>query len=117
MYMTYEETTKILAILTAMYPKDFEHINETNQEVVTKIWLRQLSNRSYKEVSHAVEAYIATDVYGKAPTVGKIKQMLQTVAKANITPQEAWNILYHAICHGGYDMHREHEKLPYEIKI
>ena len=58
-----------------MYPKDFEHINETNQEVVTKIWLRQLSNRSYKEVSHAVEAYIATDVYGKAPTVGKIKQI------------------------------------------
>lgn len=117
MYMTYEETTKILAILTAMYPKDFEHINETNQDVVTKIWLRQLSNRSYKEVSHAVEAYIATDVYGKAPTVGKIKQMLQTVSKANITPQEAWNILYHAICHGGYDMHRVHEKLPYEIKI
>lgn len=86
------------------------------KKLLQKIWLRQLSNRSYKEVSHAVEAYIATDVYGKAPTVGKIKQMLQTVSKANITPQEAWNILYHAICHGGYDMHRVHEKLPYEIK-
>lgn len=121
--MTEKETLKILAVLAALYPADMAINGNTSEEIsskkrlITSTWMKQFENYSYEEVSGAIHAHIGNDIYGKAPTIGKIKSMIQKVTEPYITPIEAWNILYYAICHGGYDMRKVHEKLPYEIKI
>ena len=120
--MTRDETLKILSVLNALYPNDM-HIKastasdlENKKKLIIMTWMKQFENYSYEEVSNAIHVHIASDIYGKAPTIGKLKSLIQTVTETNITPVEAWNILYSAICHGGYDMHKVYKKLPYEIK-
>jgi len=120
--LTREETLKVLSVLNAYYPNDFINTSgntkeaDRNRNVITNIWMKQFENNTYQEVSNAIHAHIANDIYGKAPTVGKIKAYLQSTQNVYMTPIEAWNILSNAVCHSS-NMEDAYEKLPKEIKV
>lgn len=114
--MTEKEVTKILAVLMALYPNDFkiDKDDAMKKNLLQNVWFKQFKDYSYEQVSSAIHAYIANDIYNKCPTIGKLKQLIQETNAPSITPLEAWNMVYKALSSG--NVHENYKKLPKEIQ-
>ena len=98
--MTEKEITKILAVLNALYPDNFKDMNQMKKNLLQNVWFKQFEDYTYKQVSNAIHAYIANDIYNKCPSIGKLKQLIQEANAPSITPLEAWNMVYKALSSG-----------------
>ena len=108
--MIEKEVTKILAVLNALYPDNFKNMDQMKKNLLQNIWFKQFKDYSYEQVSSAIHAYIANDIYNKCPTIGKLKQLIQETNAPSITPLEAWNMVYKALSSG--NVHENYKKLP-----
>lgn len=111
------ETMKIMAVLQANYPDSFKNYDDEQLETLVKIWTSVLADATYKEVSNAVLAHIATDTGRFMPPVGIIRNMLVKLNEPQeITEMEAWNLVAKAVANSNYNSGTEFEKLPDDIK-
>ena len=112
--MNNQETAKILAIITEVYPT---FANGRNLENTIKIWAKFFEDEPYKAVEAAVMQYVATDVKGFPPSIGQLKAALHTVAGADgMSEVEAWGLVAKACGNSLYNSEEEFKKLPPVIR-
>lgn len=115
--MTLEETSKIIASIMAVYPQHFRTYTKQLNEAMKKTWHEIFEDKQYSLVSMALNSFIATDTKGFPPTPGNINQMIvemQETAHASdqINENDAWNMVYKAICNSTYHSQEEFKKFP-----
>lgn len=111
--MTREETQKILAVIAATYP----NFNPGNKTEAVNAWQFGLEEFEYKDVSLALKTFIVTSNSAFYPSVSQIIGIIHKMKeKSYAEEQEAWDIVYKAICRSGYNALEEFEKLPELIK-
>lgn len=111
--MTYDETLKIFAVLKANYSNFFKNMTRIDAEAQVGLWTEMFEDTPYELVGLAVKSFIATDVDGYPPNVGRIKQEIAKLTqKEQMTEQEAVSLIIKATRNGLYGAEKEYEKLP-----
>lgn len=111
--MTYDETLKIFAVLKANYANFFKNMSRVDAEAQVSLWAEMFADTPYELVGMAVKTYIATDVEGYPPNVGRIKrELMRLTEKEQMTEQEAVSLIMKATRNGLYGAKEEFEKLP-----
>ena len=111
--MTYDETLKIFAVLKANYSNFFKNMSRIDAEAQVSLWAEMFADTPYEMVGLAVKSFIATDVEGYPPNVGRIKQEIRKLTeKEQMTEQEAVSLIMKATRNGLYGAKEEFEKLP-----
>ena len=110
--MTTEETRKILFTVRAAYPENFTHLSKEDGELLLLTWQKLLEEYTYAQVSAGLEIYMRTDKYGRAPKVGQIIDAISKTSKQELNANEAWALVYKAICNSNYNSESEFNKLP-----
>lgn len=103
------ETKKILASLTVAYPTlaDDKALPRVN------LWTAMFADEPYELVNAAVRTYIASDIKGFPPAIGKIKQLCINLSEADdISEAEAVALILKATRNGIYGSEEEFAKLP-----
>lgn len=77
------------------------------------LWYGSLSDMSYEQASFALQRYISTSEFAPKPASLR-KQVAQCIY--NVTPQEAWSMVYKAICNSSYYAEEEFAKLPPDVQ-
>jgi hypothetical protein len=97
--MNLQETTKILAVVKAAWPNSYKGLTGNDLKAVVELWTMQFRDFDYEVVSMALNAIIATDITGYAPTIGKIKEQVYSLTQqhAGMTEMEAWDIVKKAL--------------------
>ena len=112
--MTMQETSRILAMITAIYPS-FQ--KDRNPKLLAEIWQRVFADTPYAAVEQAVSAFIATDTKGFPPTPGAINAFLiKAIELEEPTENEAWARVLKAISRGIYNSREEFDKLSPELQ-
>ena len=75
--MTTEETTKILAILTAAYPNAYRNISAEEANCITMVWALQFASVPADIVFMALTKAISTCKF--PPTISEVKEKLRTL--------------------------------------
>ena len=115
--MTTEETTKILATLKAAYPHSFKDLTRRDAEAMIELWTTMFAAERYEEVNAAIAALISTRTVGFFPTVGEVKEKLQSLRPAStLSEQDAWSLVSKACSNGIYGYKKEFAKLPPEVQ-
>lgn len=111
--MTREETTKIIYMIKSTYPKTYERFNENDFKSMLDMWAFCFEDYDYRRISLALKAYITSSTTGFPPVPGQLVQLAtQTAPKDDLTSNEAWGLVYKAICNSNYNSEEEFEKLP-----
>lgn len=111
--MTKDETGKIIFVIRANYPEAYARLTKEDLDLLLLSWTALLADYSYEQVSVAVQNYLVTDSYGRAPKIGQIIDSLQKVSeKETLNANEAWALVYKAICNSTYNAESEFNKLP-----
>lgn len=108
--MNKKETAQILAILKEYYPREF-----VNTDMVAKVeaWYMILKDYDYVIMQNAVMSYVTTDTKGFMPVIGQLIEKVNTISgKKEMTEQEAWQLVYKALCNSAYNSVEEFNKLP-----
>lgn len=108
--MTREETVKILMIIQAAYP----NYKPQDKTIAVNVWFEMLGDIPYEQVSTAIKAYIQTDKSGFAPSIGDIRDKVQSIFSdtQELNETSAWSMVWKAICNSGYHAEEEFAKLP-----
>lgn len=112
--MNKKEVAQILAILKEYYPKDFV---STDLQTKVEAWHLILQDYDFKLTQSAVVSFVSSDINGFMPSVGQIVDKINKLtAKKQLTENEAWDMIYKAICNSAYNSVEEFNKLPLEIQ-
>lgn len=112
--MDMNETRRILASITAIYPA---FVKDRDPDVLSRIWQQIFARAPYSLVNQALTAYIATDVKGFPPTPGALNAfILKTRQLQGLTVDEGWSILLKALSRGLYNSQEVFDALPREVK-
>ena len=112
--MNKSETGKILSVIMEVYPS---FRKDRNINATAKIWLQVFEKVPYELVSQALTAYIATDTKGYPPVPGAINERIRLICEKDaMNENEAWSLVYKALCRGIYNSGEEFRKLPPEIQ-
>lgn len=84
--MTADDALKILATLKAAYPHSFKDLTKRDAEAMIDLWAKMFAAENYSEVNAAIGALISTRTVGYSPTIGEVKEKLQSLKAANILP-------------------------------
>lgn len=115
--MTVDDALKILATLRAAYPHAFKDMKDKDAWAMCDLWAKMFATESYAEVNAAIGALISTRTVGYSPTIGEVKEKLQSLKAANILPeQDAWALVSKACSNGLYGYKKEFAKLPPEVQ-
>ena len=115
--MDKKETVQILATLRGAYPNFYRAISKQEAVATVALWERMFADYDYKIVDAAVAALIASDETGYPPVIGQVMAKIRFLTQPRAMDEnEAWFIVYKAICNSAYDSVSEFEKLPPEIK-
>lgn len=115
--MTKTETLKLLAILKVAYPMFYKDYSKEEAELVAELWMMQFKDYTYVEVANAVNSFISSDTKGFPPVIGVIKEKLVNLYQEDLpTEQEAWNMVYKAVCRSIHDSEKEFAKLPATVQ-
>lgn len=111
--MNREETLKIFSVIKANYGNFFKSMTKTDAEAMVSLWEDMFSDEPYELVGAAVKSFIASDVEGYPPNVGKIKEHIKKLTEPDeMTEQEAANLIFKALSNSIYNSESEFEKLP-----
>ena len=112
--MNKTETGKILASVSEIYPS---FRKDRNIEATAKIWQRVFAQTPYELVSRALTLYIAADTKGYPPVPGALNALIgQMQEKDRMNENEAWSLVYKALCRGIYNSEEEFSKLPEDVQ-
>lgn len=115
--MTADETAKILATLKAAFPHSFKDLTRKDADAMVDLWAMMFAAESYAEVNAAIAALISTRTVGYSPTVGEVKEKLNSLRSAKaLSEQDAWALVSKACSNGLYGYKKEFEKLPPEVQ-
>lgn len=117
--MTREETKGFIASLTMTYPKYYPMLNEDNMRILIDLWHQSFENIPYKVVMLAFSQYINSKDSAFPPVAGQIKDIIARMNPTqDVTPNEAYALVYKAICNSGYyeNAKEEYNKLPSNIQ-
>ena len=112
--MTERETAQVMSIMQTVYPDSFKDLTKEALGMTVKVWAKVFEDIPANAVQAAVMAHISASTDRFMPPPGVIKQRIvsMTTAEAEITPQEAWQLVYAAAQRGLYNAKDEFEKLP-----
>lgn len=112
--MNVNETLKILSVLKANYPNFYKNMSKIDAEAQVNLWSEMFEDTPYELVGAAVKSYIASDVDGYPPNIGKIKEHIKSLTQSDneMTEQEAFNLIMKALQNSNYNAQAEFEKLP-----
>lgn len=111
--MTKEETTKLVFMIKSTYPKTYEKFSSKEFENMIDMWAFVLSEYDYCLISIGLKAFLTSDTSGFPPTPGQLIAYTKTNdPKRELTSNEAWSLVYKAICNSNYNSEAEFEKLP-----
>lgn len=105
--MTLTEMAKILAMVTAYYPR---FLDGRDMETTTKAWQMLFADDSFQVVQNALLSYVSTDVKGFPPMPGQLKDMMKPKV-SEVSSFEAWHEVKRALSNGIYGSREEFEKL------
>lgn len=113
-YMNVNETLKILSVLKANYPNFYKGMSKIDAEAQVSLWSEMFEDTPYELVGIAVKSYIATDVNGYPPNIGKIKEHIKSLSRPDneLSEQEAVNLIMKALKNSNYGAEEEFNKLP-----
>lgn len=111
------ETTSILAVLRAAYPKFYQGISREEANSIVNLWAEMFADDPAEIVATAVKAMIASRNSNFPPNIGEVKEQIRKItAPDSMTEQEAWSKIYKAIVNAGYDSKAEFDKLPKSLQ-
>ena len=109
-----EETNRILASVTAIYPA---FTRDRDAEVLAQVWQQVFFRTPYRLVNQALMAFIAADTKGFPPTPGALNAYIRrTEQLKGPTEDEAWARVYRAISRGIYNSGEEFAKLSPDLQ-
>ena len=112
--MTDNETGMILSVICEMYPA---FRKDRNIEVTQRVWQKIFAGTPYELVSQALMSYMATDTKGYPPVPGALNERIAQMRElTGMNENEAWSLVYRALCRGIYNSREEFEKLPEEVQ-
>ena len=115
--MNRQDTLKILAILKAADPQHYRGMTAGDAEAMVALWAGMFDREPYAEVEQAVKAHIATDTNRFMPPCGVIKNaLISLMDPAEMTEDEAWQLVRKAVKNGTYHAKEEYAKLPEACK-
>lgn len=90
--MTYQESGKIVTMLSTAYPS----MRGDEKAVVNQValWADMFPHDDYAAVKDAVRGYIATDEKGFPPKIGQIKARIKTSSPTAIHKDLTWMLPY-----------------------
>lgn len=113
--MTRGEVKRLLMTMQAIYP----HYKIEDPKITLDAWESLLEDQNSNLIFAALKHYARTDKSGYAPGAGTLIQTayeLATASQGQLSPSEAWSMVYKAICRGNYHAEEDFEKFPEEIK-
>nr|DAQ71370.1 MAG TPA: replisome organizer [Caudoviricetes sp.] len=115
--MNRAETLAIMSALKAAYPSFYRDMRREDAEAVVALWTEMFREEPGNVVAAAVKAHIASDPKGYPPHIGAIKAAIGKLRRPEcMTEQEAWGLVYRAICNGYYGAEQEFAALPKELQ-
>lgn len=115
--MNREDTLKILAVLRGAYANFYRGATRQEAKDTVNLWQCMFADYDYDIVNAAVHALIVSDIKGYPPTIGQVMEKIRfLIQPQEMTENEAWAIVYKAICNSAYDSVAQFEALPLEIK-
>ena len=112
--MNQAETGKILAVISEIYPS---FRKDRNIEATARIWHQIFAQTPYALVEQALTSYSATDTKGFPPVPGALNERIYQLEELRgLNENEAWSLVYRALCRGIYNSEEEFAKLPKEIQ-
>lgn len=107
--MTRDEAKRIVMIISCTYP----NFKPPDLSMVVDIWAEMLKDYQFEQVGTALKTYIATDTSGFAPSIGHITSLIYNMEKKEeLNPNEAWALVFKALCNSTYNSRQEFEALP-----
>lgn len=107
--MTVDDVRKVIATLIACYP----NYKPDDMKMTVAVWSNMLADYDATEIGNALKYYIATDTTGFAPSIGQLTAKLNQLKNGDhLNGNEAWALVYKAICNSGYKSQEEFDKLP-----
>lgn len=111
--MTREEVLKIILIIKNTYPKTYERFTKSDFEGMADVWAIVLEEYTYQQISLGLKAYLTTNTSGFPPVPAQLIAYTREKNPAKeMTSNEAWDLVYKAICRGIYHYEEEFNKLP-----
>lgn len=111
------ETLKILSVLKAAYPHSYKGMSQRDADAMVNLWTLMFADTAYEAVNAAVCALISTRTVGFSPTVGEVKEKLQSLRNAAaLSEQDAWALVSKACSNGLYGYRKEFDRLPPEVQ-
>lgn len=103
--------------MKAAYPTFYRGMTKKEADGIVRLWSDMFKNEPVGLVGAAVKALIESDVKGYPPHIGAVKEKIRLITKPdNNTEQEAWNIVFKAICRGIYHAKEDFENFPPDIQ-
>lgn len=114
--MTYAQTSQMMAILHAAYPRFYAGLSQDDAKAAIALWHEYFADDDASIVSDAVKAFIASDTKGFPPVIGQIRQKIYTINQAvhgfELTPQNAWGLVKRALKDSAYHAEERFAELP-----
>lgn len=96
--MTIEDTQKVLAYVTAAYPRYFAHVTAESARNMITVWTDTLADYSMEAVMVGVRGYISAENSGFPPAPGQIIGYIHMVGNpADKSGTEAWALVRRAV--------------------
>ena len=111
--MTIQETSKLIAVVTAAYPQHFARYSEEQMKYLLTAWHSVLKEYTYEQGAQGVQAFMASDESGFPPAPGQIVGNIHRATKQeDLLPEEAWDLVRKAIRNSAYNSVEEFNQLP-----
>ena len=115
--MTKLEVAELMTMLQANYPDSFRGQADVVVAAKVKLWHDMFKHHPKEVVNAAAIAFMATGTKGFMPNVGQILEQIRRMdVKNDITPVEAWALVYRAIKNSIYWAEEEFKKLPEDVQ-
>ena len=96
--MTIQDTQKVLAYMTAAYPRYFANVAKGAAENMITVWTDTFADYSLTAVMAGVKGYISADNSGFPPSPGQIIEYINIVGNpADKSGTEAWSLVRRAV--------------------
>lgn len=115
--MTIEDAYKVIVTLKAVYNAAFSKYSTQDFDNLAAAWAACLEDYDYKTVSMGVKAYMTTNPSQFPPVPAQIIQEVQNLhPQQQLNANEAWALVYKAVCNSTYNAQREFERLPETVQ-
>lgn len=109
--MTRDEVLKIIFVIKTTYPEIYSKFSAEDFKGMTDVWEAVLSGFPYQRISLGLQAYLTSDISGFPPKPAQLIRLSQK-GKNVLSSNEAWALVFKAICNSGYNSEEEFAKLP-----